>query len=115
QFTTAFEHASIGMALTDADLTILQANRALGVLLGETPAHLHGRALDAAVDPLERASMRRALRALTPQAPSTRLEVRLRRPDGGLRWGHVSASLLQGESGVAARIVVQVENITERK
>jgi diguanylate cyclase (GGDEF)-like protein/PAS domain S-box-containing protein len=115
QFTTAFEHASIGMALTDADLTILQANRAFGVLIGETPAHLQGRALDAAVDPLERASLRRALRGLTQSAPSARLEVRLRRPDGGLRWGHVSASLLEGRGGVAPRIVVQVENITERK
>jgi diguanylate cyclase (GGDEF)-like protein/PAS domain S-box-containing protein len=115
QFSTAFEHASIGMALTDADLTIVQANRALGVLLGEPAGHLQGRALDAAVDPLERVTLRRALRGLTQQAPSTRLEVRLRRPDGGLRWGHVSASLLEGQSGVAPRIVVQVENITDRK
>jgi diguanylate cyclase (GGDEF)-like protein/PAS domain S-box-containing protein len=115
QFTTAFEHASIGMALTDLDLTVVQANRALGVLLGETPSHLHGRPLDESVDPLERATLRRALRGLNASAPSTRLEVRLRRPDGGLRWGHVSASLLVGEPPVAPRIVVQVENITERK
>ncbi|HUR13239.1 MAG TPA: EAL domain-containing protein [Mycobacteriales bacterium] len=115
QFTTAFDHASIGMALTDLDLTIVQANRALGVLIGESPGHLHGRALDDAVDPLERASLRRALHGLSLASPSARLEVRLRRPDGGLRWGHVSASLLEGRSGVAARIVVQVENITERK
>jgi diguanylate cyclase (GGDEF)-like protein/PAS domain S-box-containing protein len=115
QFSTAFEHASIGMALTDTELTIQQANRALGVLLGEPAGHLIGRSLDAAVDPLERVTLRRALRALTTRAPSTRLEVRLRRPDGGLRWGHVSASLLEGQGGVAPRIVVQVENITERK
>ncbi len=115
QFSTAFEHASIGMALTDCDLSIVQANRALCVLLGESQTTLHGRALDDAVDPLERASMRRALRGLTVEAPSTRLEVRLRRPDGGLRWGHISASYLEGRGAVAARIVVQVENITERK
>jgi diguanylate cyclase (GGDEF)-like protein/PAS domain S-box-containing protein len=115
QFTTAFEHASIGMALTDLDLKVVQANRALGVLLGETPAHLQERSLDEGVDPLERATLRRALRGLTEEAPSTRLEVRLRRPDGGLRWGHVSASLLVGHAPVASRIVVQVENITERK
>jgi diguanylate cyclase (GGDEF)-like protein/PAS domain S-box-containing protein len=115
QFTTAFEHASIGMALTDLDIRVVQANRALGVLLGETPTHLQGRPLDEAVDPLERATLRRALRGLTAETPSTRLEVRLRRPDGGLRWGHVSASLLVGQAPVASRIVVQVENITERK
>jgi diguanylate cyclase (GGDEF)-like protein/PAS domain S-box-containing protein len=115
QFTTAFEHASIGMALTDLDLTIQQANRALVVLLGEAPGQLLGRRLDEAVDPLERAALRRALRGLTEAAPSTRLEIRLRRPDGGLRWGHVSASLLLGHGTVSSRIVVQVENITDRK
>jgi diguanylate cyclase (GGDEF)-like protein/PAS domain S-box-containing protein len=115
QFATAFEHASIGMALLDSGLRVLQANRALGVLLGETPGHLTERHLADAIDPLERATLVRALRGLSATAPSTRLEVRLRRPDGGLRWGHVSASLLEGRSGLAPRIVVQVENITERK
>lgn len=115
QFATAFEHASIGMALTDGDLVVQQANRSLGVLLGEPPSHLVGRRLDDAVDPMERNVLARALRGLTPGQPSTRIEVRLRRPDGGLRWGHVSASLLEGRGSVAPRIVVQVENITERK
>jgi diguanylate cyclase (GGDEF)-like protein/PAS domain S-box-containing protein len=115
QFATAFEHASIGMALTDTDLGLLQVNRALGVLLGEAPVHLVGRQLDQAVDAAERPALVRALRGLTPDAPSTRLEVRLLRPDGGQRWGHVSASLLAGNSGVPSRVVIQVENITDRK
>jgi diguanylate cyclase (GGDEF)-like protein/PAS domain S-box-containing protein len=115
QFATAFEHASIGMALTDLELHVLQANRSLGVLLGETPHALVDSRLDAAVDRLDRPRMQNALRGLSSEAPSTRLEVRLRRPDGGLRWGHVSASLLAGSAGVAARVVVQIENITERK
>jgi diguanylate cyclase (GGDEF)-like protein/PAS domain S-box-containing protein len=115
QFATAFEHASIGMALTDRDLHVVQANRSLGVLLGESPQQLHGNRLDAAVDLLDRGRLQAALGGLSAEAPSTRLEVRLRRPDGGLRWGHVSASLLAGAGGVPARIVVQVENITERK
>ena len=115
QFATAFEHASIGMALTDLDLHVLQANRSLGVLLGESTADLLDTRLDASVDRLDRPRLQAALRGLSTEAPSTRLEVRLRRPDGGLRWGHVSASLLHGAGGVPARVVVQVENITERK
>jgi diguanylate cyclase (GGDEF)-like protein/PAS domain S-box-containing protein len=115
QFATAFEHASIGMALSDLDLHVQQANRSLGVLLGESPQVLVGSRLDTAVDRLDRTRMQDALRGLSLTAPSTRLEVRLRRPDGGLRWGHVSASLLAGSSGVPARVVVQIENITERK
>ncbi len=115
QFATAFEHASIGMALTDLDLVFLQANRSLGVLLGESQQELLGTGLDQAADRSDRARLLGALSSLTPGAPSARLEVRLRRPDGGLRWGHVSASLLTGAPGVAPRIVVQIENITERK
>jgi diguanylate cyclase (GGDEF)-like protein/PAS domain S-box-containing protein len=115
QFATAFEHASIGMALVDLQLRVLLANRALGTLVGEPPQLLHGTQLDATLDRLDRERAGAALRGLTPEAPSTRLEVRLRRPDGGLRWGHLSASLLTGATGVAPRIVVQVENITERK
>ncbi|MGZ6826888.1 MAG: diguanylate cyclase domain-containing protein, partial [Mycobacteriales bacterium] len=115
QFATAFEHASIGMALTDRELRVVQANRSLGVLLGESPQQLLGSHLDQAVDLLDRNRLQTALHGLSSEAPSTRLEVRLRRPDGGLRWGHVAASLLSGAGGVAPRIVVQVENITERK
>jgi diguanylate cyclase (GGDEF)-like protein/PAS domain S-box-containing protein len=115
QFAAAFEHASIGMALIDLHLHVLQANRSLGVLVGESPAVLLGSRLDATVDRLDRDRVTAALLGLTERDPSTRLEVRLRRPDGGVRWGHVSATLLTGSGGLSSRIVVQVENITERK
>ena len=115
QFSTAFEHASIGMALVDLDLQVLEVNRSLALLVGETPAALIGSPIEHTVDALDRDSTTAALRSLTPADPSVRLEVRLRRPDGGLRWGHVSATLLRGDGAVPSRIVVQVENITERK
>lgn len=114
QFSTAFEHASIGMALTERDLVVVQANRALGLLVGASPTDVVGRRIDLFADVLDRTALSAALEALSPHAPSVRLEVRLRRSDGGLRWGHVSASLLSG-TGVSGRLVVQIENITERK
>jgi diguanylate cyclase (GGDEF)-like protein/PAS domain S-box-containing protein len=115
QFSTAFEHASIGMALVDLDLSVLQVNRSLATLVGEASGSLVGTPIAHCVDELDRDSTTAALRSLSPAEPSVRLEVRLRRPDGGLRWGHVSATLLRGSGGVPSRIVVQVENITERK
>ncbi len=115
QFSTAFEHASIGMAITSLNLQVVQANRSLAVLLGTSVSELAGRNLDEVADRLDREALRCALRGLTVEAPSVRIEVRLRRPDGGLRWGHVSASLLGASTGVAGRLVVQIENITERK
>ncbi|MCW2708857.1 MAG: hypothetical protein JWM22_2699 [Frankiales bacterium] len=115
QFSTAFEHASIGMALVDLELSVLQVNRSLALLVGEPAAALLGSSLDQVVDGLDRDRTVAGLRGLSTAEPSIRLEVRLRRPDGGLRWGHVSATLLRGTGGVPSRIVVQVENITERK
>ena len=115
QFSAAFEHASIGMALIDRDHMVLQANRSLGLLVGEPASALLGTRLEHTVDALDRDRVVAALTALSGQEPSVRLEVRLRRPDGGLRWGHVSATLLAGAGTLPSRIVVQVENITERK
>ncbi|MCU1599926.1 MAG: hypothetical protein JWO22_635 [Frankiales bacterium] len=115
QFSTAFEHASIGMALVDLDLTVVQVNRSLSLLVGEMPAALLGSGLAHTVDALDRDRAAAALAGLTDAEPSVRLEVRLRRPDGGVRWGHISATLLRGQGGLPSRVVVQVENITERK
>ena len=115
QFAAAFEHASIGMALLDLDLHVLQVNRSLGLLVGEPPVALLSTPVEHVVDVLDRERTTTALHGLSIAEPSVRLEVRLRRPDGGLRWGHVSATLLPGAAGVPTRIVVQVENITERK
>ncbi|MCW2672255.1 MAG: hypothetical protein JWP14_844 [Frankiales bacterium] len=115
QFSTAFEHASIGMALVDLELSVMQVNRSLALLVGEPAAAMLGSGLEQVVDGLDRDRTIAGLRSLTAAEPSVRLEVRLRRRDGGLRWGHVSATLLHGTSGVPSRIVVQVENITERK
>ena len=115
QFSTAFEHASIGMALVDLDLSLLQVNRSLATLVGEPPHALIGTSIGHTIDVLDRDTTAAALRSLSPADPSVRREVRLRRPDGGLRWGHVSATLLRGSGAVPSRIVVQVENITERK
>ena len=115
QFATAFDYASIGMALVDQELQVLQANRSLGALLGVTPVELVGTGLAARVDPEDQQRLQNSIAGLRAAAPNTRLEVRVRQPDGGLRWGSVSASLLAGGSGLTPRIVVEVENITERK
>ncbi|MCU1592097.1 MAG: two-component system response regulator [Frankiales bacterium] len=115
QFRTAFEHASIGMALLDEDLCLLQVNRSLGQLLGAAEEDLLGTPLDEHVVPEDAELLRRALGELSSVRPATRLEVRLARSDGQPRWGLVAASWLAGSSGVPSRVVLQVENITDRK
>jgi diguanylate cyclase (GGDEF)-like protein/PAS domain S-box-containing protein len=115
QFRAAFEHASIGMALLDGDLALLQVNRALGQLLGSTETELSGTTLDLHVVPEDQQLLRRALGELSFARPATRLEVRLVRPDGLPRWGLVAASWLAGSAGVPPRVVLQIENVTDRK
>jgi diguanylate cyclase (GGDEF)-like protein/PAS domain S-box-containing protein len=115
QFSTAFEHAPIGKALLDDDLLVIQANRALGCLVGEEPAALIGRALDEVADPADRARLRRALRGLSSGTRAEGLEVRFRHSDGGLRWGHVHVAPIAASGSRVARIIVQIENVSERK
>ncbi len=114
QFATAFEHASIGMALLDQRGAVVQANLSLADLLGLDPTALDGRHLADLTDTADRGVLSAALHGLTDRAPSTHLEVRLRHADGGLRWGNVSAARLTGRGAQLGQIVVQVENITER-
>jgi diguanylate cyclase (GGDEF)-like protein/PAS domain S-box-containing protein len=115
QFRAAFEHASIGMALLDERLVLLQANRSLALLLGSTEDQLVGTALDSHVVRDDQEVLRGTLRELSGGRGGARLEVRLSGPNGELRWGLIAASWLTGSVGVPPRIVLQIENITDRK
>ena len=115
QFRTAFEHASIGMALLDEQLRVLQANRSLAQLVGTAEEALVGQGLDAYVAEDDRVRLRRTVAELSGARHAARLEVQLTRADGTTRWGLVAVSWLAGSAGVPARVVLQVENITERK
>jgi diguanylate cyclase (GGDEF)-like protein/PAS domain S-box-containing protein len=115
QFRAAFEHASIGMALLDEHLELLQLNRSLADLFGTGEDDAVGTAVDLHVVPDDAELLRRALRELGPEHRATRVEIRVARPDGEPRWGLVAASWLAGAGGVPARIVLQVENVSDRR
>ncbi|MEO6205996.1 MAG: PAS domain S-box protein, partial [Mycobacteriales bacterium] len=115
QFQVAFEHASIGMALLDDLGTIVKANRSLSQLLGIDEERVLGSRLVDYVEGEHAQRLSRTLAMLSQHRPATRLEVRLSRPDSEPRWGLVAASWVKGGDSVPARVVLQVENITERK
>lgn len=115
QFEAAFEHASIGMALLDPELSVLQANPSLAGLLGTPVEAVVGRDLPSWAAPDDRDGLAAALRRLTGTQQGIRAEVRFVRADGEQRWGLVAASWLAGSAGVPPRIVAQVENVTDRK
>ena len=115
QFQVAFEHASIGMALLDDLGVVVQANRSLSQLLGVAVDDLQSQPVSAYLVQEDGQQLRRTLALLSDSRPSARLEVQLERPDHEARWGLVAASWLAGGDRVPARVVLQVENITERK
>ncbi len=115
QFQVAFEHASIGMALLDDLGTVVQANRSLGELLGVPVDDLLGSPISDHLVDEHAQRLRRTLALLSHGRPNTRLEVQLQRADHEARWGLVAASWLGGADRVPSRVVLQVENITERK
>ncbi|MBJ7332412.1 MAG: EAL domain-containing protein [Solirubrobacteraceae bacterium] len=118
RFRTAFDHAPIGVGLVDlADESpglLLEANRALGLLVGRDEQELHGMRLPALVHPEDADSLTVQLAALArSRLPSFQSEVRLMHRDGQFVWALLGAAadLREGEQTA----VLQVLDITERK
>ncbi|MDP3712687.1 MAG: EAL domain-containing protein [Mycobacteriales bacterium] len=111
----AFAHASTGMALLDEHGALLQVNHAMAQLLGADEASLQGTPFLRHALADDRARVTAALATLSPSRRGTRAEVRLRGADGTLRWVLLAASWMDGQAGVPPRVVIQLENVTERK
>ena len=110
QFQAAFDHASSGMALLDADHRVLRANHALLALVGLDDlagSRLQERAVDAV--PLEQ-----ALLGLSVEQPVARFELELGHADGHTRWASVVVSAICS-AGQLCQVVVQAEDVTDRR
>ena len=106
RFRTAFENAPIGIALVTADEgRIIEVNHALAQMLGRPERVFIGAAMADAVHPEDRTS-------LTLDGPS---ELRFMRIDGVPVWVQLNASTAYDGAGRPQHVIVQVEDITERK
>ncbi len=124
RFRLAFEHAPIGVALLGSSGVILQANRALGAMLGYSAAELAGRAFTdflqgAGVPPcLAQPGTGGACPACAPEGEcasgGTAREVALQHRDGRTVWVQLSCAALRGHRSEAA-CILQLQDITERK
>jgi diguanylate cyclase (GGDEF)-like protein/PAS domain S-box-containing protein len=115
--SSAFANAPMGVALTTPDGVLLDVNPAFEALLGRPADELHGRSVLEQVPPDLAASAREAHAALLagPGRPM-RHETRVVRPDGTEIPVQVTASWVdRSADGVAAHLVIIVEDITERK
>ncbi len=115
---TIFDGAPIGVALAraTAPFELVQANVSLGELLGIAPAQLAGRPAEMLIEASDRELARGHLQRLTAgQECASHLELSIRGHAGDLRSVSVSGAMIAGEGGQAGHLVLQVQDITERK
>ena len=133
RFQTMFEEAAIGIAICQLDGRILEANPALGRMLGYSPPELTGaRAAELfpelhpephpetgrAVYPVDFApnANERSLRELMRgERGSFEIEKTYRRKDGSQLWGHLTVSLGRDPRRQPAFLVAMLADATERK
>jgi PAS domain S-box-containing protein len=108
-FRAAFDHAPVGMAVTDLAGRVLQVNQELSRMTGLEPADL---LLDMVCDDDRPLVEERLKRLVAGEADKVTKELRLCRSDGSLVWGQYSASLIGGE---AASVVHQIADVTDRR
>jgi PAS domain S-box-containing protein len=109
RFRAAFDHAPIGMAVTDLDGRVVEVNRALLRMTGLGP--------DAAITDVIGEEDRPVIaehvkRLLAGERVADGYEVRLCRADGQPAWGQYSASRIGGDDG---HIVHQIADVTDRR
>ena len=116
RFEAAFEHAPIGMALTDLDGRWIKVNRALSQITGYSPEELFNRSFRDITHPDDIDADTAAFAALkSGQLPSYAVDKRYIHADGHVVWVALSTSVVRDEAGAAQYIVAQTRDITEQK
>ncbi len=116
RFRAAFHGAGVGMALVDARGHLLDANDALGRMLGYPREELAALTFQALLHPDDRAGSLEAFGALVRgERDHNDMERRYLRKDGGVVHLRYSVSALRDEAGRFVHAVGIVEDVTERK
>ena len=112
RFRAVFDHAPIAMIVVDLDRTIVDANAAMGELLGVPARELPGRSAAELVDP---ATDLQPLGELLAGTDGYRQEQELLRKDGTSVWVSAAVSVVRDADGNPVHAVAMMEDITERK
>jgi PAS domain S-box-containing protein len=115
RFHALFDHAPIAIVLVggDPDRTILDANTAMGELLGMPVRDLPGQPATALLDP--GADVGDMTDLMAGRSDGYRIERELRRRDGTSVWVSAAVSLLRDADGNPLYAVGMLEDISERK
>ncbi len=116
QFASAFEHASIGIALVSLDGRWMDANRALCRMLGYSQEELRGRTFHEITHPDDlEADLVQVRKILAGQILTYEMEKRYTHAQGNLVWGLLSVSLVRDPMGQPLHFISQIQDITQRK
>jgi diguanylate cyclase (GGDEF)-like protein/PAS domain S-box-containing protein len=116
RFHNAFTHASIGMALTSDDGSILQVNPALRELLGrDVDELLHQRFQDHVRDEDRAAIDQQLARVSSASFDDFSLELRCRHRNGNSVWVSLHGSLFSEPGATKPCLILQVQDITARR
>ncbi|OCX51577.1 hypothetical protein BEL04_16265 [Mucilaginibacter sp. PPCGB 2223] len=116
QFRSAFENATIGMALVSLDGKWMKVNHVLCDLLGYTRDELMGLTFQDITHPddLEH-DIGMVVKVLEGKINNYQIEKRYIHKDGNIIWALLSVSLVRDNAGKPLHFVSQIENITLRR
>lgn len=116
RFLSAFENAPIGMVMADLDGVIIQANPALGRILGRRADELHGENMDTLTHPDDREVSKSEMdRVVSGGSDRYRIEKRYRHADGHDIWASVNVSCVRDQEKNPLYFIGQIEDVTESK
>ena len=116
RFTSAFEHASIGMALVGLDERFIQVNQSLCNILGYPREKLLTMTVTDVTHPDDRAAEEEHKKeAREGGNPDFQMVKRYLHADGRVVWGQLSVSAVTDSQGKPQYFIGQLEDITARK
>lgn len=116
KFSSAFEHAGIGMALISPQGRWLRVNQAVCDLLGYRVDELLTRTFQDVTHPEDlQADLTQLRLALVGKLDAYQLEKRYLHRDGHVVWGWLSVSVVRAPSGAPQFFISQIVDITARK
>jgi two-component system cell cycle sensor histidine kinase/response regulator CckA len=116
RFRRLFESSPQGMAVVDESGSLLQANTALGEILGCDSRELVGRTFTEFTHPDDcGADLELYTELMEGRRTHYELEKRYLRPDGALVWGHLTAFALPNPGGGPRLAIGILGDITERR
>ncbi|HYN88135.1 MAG TPA: HD domain-containing phosphohydrolase [Ardenticatenaceae bacterium] len=116
QFRAIFEHAAIGITVTDMRGRYVKCNPAFEAMLGYTEHELRGMRFAHITHPADVDADVPLFRELVAgERDSYQLDKRYIRKDGTGIWAHLVVSLVRDAKGAAQFVMAMVENVTARK